>query len=86
MTTEQRTTILGRKHNASRADQLADPVVLTRLATLALSLYLAVMLGFNIVTLAVVVVVAAVGAQVSTEFGQRETLVERVLAKRRARQ
>ncbi|MDZ7931295.1 MAG: hypothetical protein U5N21_15075 [Rhodococcus sp. (in: high G+C Gram-positive bacteria)] len=86
MTTEQRTTFLGRKRTASTADQLTDPVVLTRLATLALSLYLPLILGITIVCLAAVIVVVAVGVQVSTEVGQRETLVERVLAKRRARQ
>ena len=86
MTTEQRTTLLGRTRTASTVDQLTDPVVLTRLATVALSAYLPVILGITIVSLVAVIVVGAVGVLVSTEFGRRGTVVERVLARRRGQQ
>ena len=82
---KHRTTDLGRDAALHGLAQFRDPVVLTRIGTVAIPLYLTVMIGLSVGTLAAACLVMLAGFVASTEFSRPDTYVERLVRARAAR-
>lgn len=83
---KHRTAYLGRDSALHGYSQFKDPVVVTRIGTILIPLYLTLMLGPSMWTFAVAFVLMLAGLVASTEFSRPDTYADRLARTYRNRQ